>query len=55
LIEVLKDQFSKPFKLKQQRNKEITRISRKGRVNQIGPTIQDPRLITKLSLLKEEV
>jgi hypothetical protein len=55
LIEVLKDHLSKPFKLKQQRKKEIIKTPRKGRVNQTGPTIQNPRLITKLNLLKEEV
>jgi len=55
LIEVLKEQFSKLFKFKQTRKREITRTSRKGRVNQTGKIIQDPNLTTKLNLLKEEV
>jgi len=56
LIEVQNDQLNKPFKPKQPRRREITRIPRrKEKVNQIGQTMGNPKLKTKLNLLKEEV
>jgi hypothetical protein len=55
LIEVQRDQFSKPLRFKQPRKREIIRISRKGRVKQTGPIMQNPKMRTKLNLLKEEV